>query len=195
LSTWSPQSSGCLKEVLPSTVDDFETVLSDAVDEKPLQLFLAANPALLSPLAPHGSTYWCLDRPRLGSEFVPDFLLASRTSEGYKWAMIELESPRERVLTQAGLPAKKAAEGLKQIRDWRIWLRENIAYARNQLDLKDIDAEIHAYLIIGRRHKHLQKQVKLYRELSDPATTVMSYDRLNDLVGRSLIFSGVDNGQ
>lgn len=195
LECWSDQLVTSSRDTAKVIIDEYDVVLSDSRDEKPLQTFLASQPSLLSSLSPPGGSYWCLDRPRLGSEYIPDFLLASQTSVGIQWSMIELESPLEKVLTKAGMPAKKAAEGLKQIRDWRIWVRDNINYAREQLGLKDIDAECTAYLIIGRRANLDQKQAKLYREMSDNKTVVMSYDRLRDLVGRNLIMNGAGNGE
>lgn len=182
------------REAAVATVDEFDHVLNDALDERPLQILLASNASLLAPLAPPGSDYWCLDRPRLGAEFIPDFLLASRTSEGFRWAMVELESPNEKVLTKAGLPAKKLAEALKQIRDWRSWLADNVAYARNELGLKDIEATSPAYIIIGRRSALDARQARTYRSLSTDSTTIMSYDRLRDLMGRNAWNSEVANG-
>lgn len=195
LKCWSNQLVTFSREPAKEIINEYEVVLSDARDEKPLQIFLASHPSLLSSLSPPGGSYWCLDRPRLGSEFIPDFLLASQTSAGVQWVMIELESPLERALTKAGLPAKKAAEGLKQIRDWRIWVRDNIQYAQNQLGLEGIDAECMSYLIIGRRSSLASKQAKPYRELSDNKTIVMSYDRLLDLAGRNFFMNGGSNGQ
>lgn len=182
------------REPASKTIDDFDRVLSDAADERPLQRFLASFPALLGPLAPPGSTYWCLDRPRLGAEFVPDFLLASITSVGFRWAMIELEGPNEKTLTRTGLPAKKMAEALKQVRDWRTWLTDNVAYAREELGLKDIEANCPAFVIIGRRGSLDPKQIKTYRALSADGTTVMSYDRLRDLMNRATREREVQHG-
>lgn len=187
---WNENHVSYPRETATEIVDEFDLVLSDARDEKPLQTFLAANPPLISPLAPPGNTYWCLDRPRLGSEYIPDFLLASRTSVGIQWAMIELESPLENIMTKTGVPAKKTAEGLKQIRDWRAWLRDNISYARTELGLTDIDAECNSYLVIGRRSNLKPSQIKQYRELSDNKTIVMTYDRLRDAFGRNFTISG-----
>lgn len=195
LECWNDQLVRSSRETAKVIIDEYDIVISDSRDEKPLQTFLSSHPSLLSSLSPPGGSYWCLDRPRLGSEHIPDFLLASQTSTGIQWSMIELESPLENVLTKAGMPAKKAAEGLKQIRDWRIWVRDNVNYAREQLGLKDIDAECTAYLIIGRRANLNQKHAKLYRELSDNKTVVMSYDRLRDSVGRNLIMNGAINGE
>lgn len=173
----------------PLVVDEFERTLGDATDERPLQTLFAAQPALLAPLAPLGSGYWCLDRPLLGAELIPDFLLATHSSAGFRWTMIELEGPNERALIKAGLPARKLAEALKQVRDWRSWLRSNIAYARDQLGLREIDAECRAYIIIGRRAALDPKQAHIYRELSDGTTTIMSYDRLLELTRQSGIYA------
>jgi len=170
------------REPAPQSTDEFERVLADAPDERPLQDLLASFPVLLGPLAPMGGALWCLDRPRLGSEFVPDFLLASITSVGFRWAMVELESPNEKALTKAGLPAKKLSEALKQIRDWRTWLTDNVAYARGELGLKDIESTCPAYVVIGRRGSLDPKQIKTYRALSTDTITVMSYDRLVDQI-------------
>ena len=173
------------REPAAETVDDFERLLGDVSDERPVQSFLASFPVLLGPLAPPGGSTWCLDRPRLGSEFVPDFLLASITSVGFRWAMVELESPNEKALTKAGLPAKKLAEALKQVRDWRTWLTDNVAYARGELGLMDIEANCPAYIVIGRRGSLDPKQAKTYSALSTNGTTVMSYDRLLDQMNRA----------
>jgi hypothetical protein len=163
-------------------IDEFARILGDAADERPLQRFLADQPTLLAPLAPPGSGFWCLDRPPLGSEFIPDFLLATRSSAGFCWTMVELEGPNERALTKSGLPARKLAEAMKQVRDWRSWLRVNIAYARNQLGLTEIDGECHACVIIGKRAALEPKHAQVYREISNDRTTVMSYDRLLEMM-------------
>ena len=181
LEKWTHRKFNVRRPAARVVVEEFHYVLGDAADERPLQAHFAAQPTLLAPLAPLGSGYWCLDRPQLGAELVPDFLLASRSSAGFRWAMIELEGPNERALTKAGLPARKLAEALKQVREWRSWLRSNIAYARDQLGLTEIDAECRAYVIIGRRAALDPKQAHIYRELSDGMTTIMSYDRLLEL--------------
>ena len=168
------------REPAPDMVDEFERILSDSADERPLQRFLASAPMLLGPLVPPGGSYWCLDRPQLGAEFVPDFLLATATSAGFRWIAIELESPTVKALTKAGLPARKLADALGQIRDWRTWLTDNVAYARQERGLKDIDGGCEAVVVIGRRNSLDSRQVKRYRALSADGITVMSYDRLHD---------------
>ena len=173
------------REPAPETLDDFARVLGDAADERPLQKLLATSPVLLSPLVPPGGNYWCLDRPELGAEYIPDFLLASITSVGFKWVAIELENPNKKALTQAGLPAKKLADALGQVRNWRTWLTDNVAYAREERGLKDIDGNCAAFVIIGRRSSLDPRQIKKYGALSADGVTVMSYDRLHDSIRNS----------
>ena len=174
------------REPAAHNLAEFEAVLGDASNERPMQRLLATCPVLLGPLVPPGGTYWCLDRPRLGAEYVPDFLLATTTSVGFRWLAIELESPMAKALTKRGLPARKLAEALGQVRDWRVWLTENVGYARTERGLKDIDGNCEAVVIIGRRNSLDAKQITRYRALSSTGLTIMSYDRLGDTIRSSV---------
>jgi hypothetical protein len=181
----------CREEITPSNVELelFESILNDATDERPLQTFLAAHPHLMMCLLPPGRGAWCFDRPRLGSELIPDFLLCTQNSSGMLWCMVELESPTRAPLTHTGLPSQKLAQALTQVRDWRVWLRANIAYAQHQLGFQDLDAECHACVVIGRRHRLHARHAARYRELSDKRATIMTYDRLLEATtrGRSIM--------
>ena len=188
----------CADGDLPSAseVAALESVLAEAHDERPIQIFLAAHPHLLTCLLPMGRGAWCFDRPRLGSEFIPDFLLCTDTSAGMQWRMVELESPARTPLTQAGIPTQTLNHALAQVRDWRGWLRANIAYAQNALGFRGLDAECHASVVIGRRYAIDQRHAARYRELSDNRTTIMTYDRLLDALARGrLPLESSTNGQ
>src|SRR5438132_3266173 len=156
----------------------FESVLNESKDERPLQIFLAAHPHLLTCLLPPGRGAWCFDRPRLGSELIPDFLLCTQNSSGMLWCMVELESPTRPPLTHTGLPSQKLTQALTQVRDWRVWLRANIAYAQHQLGFQDLDAECHSFVVIGRRHQIQARHAARDRELSDEFATIMTSYRL-----------------
>lgn len=75
----------------------------------------------------------------------------------------------------------KLAHGIAQINDWRDWLRDNIAYARGELDLKGISGDLAACIIIGRRAAMNNHQQKRYAALNRMGFTVLSYDRLLDI--------------
>lgn len=187
------------RRCLPSPANDghvrlFVEILADASDEKPLQTFLASHPHLLTALLPPGQGAWCWDRPRFGSELIPDFLLCTRNSTGVQWVMVEVESPTYPPLTRAGLPAAKLNEALGQVRGWRAWVRQNIAYAHQQLGFRGLTAESRAYIIIGRRSAIAAHHSAMYRELSSERTTVMTYDRLVETVCRGRDMTGAQDG-
>lgn len=172
----------------------FRNTLDDAVDERPMQTFLASHPHLLECLLPPGRDAWCWDRPRFGSESIPDFLLCTRNSTGFEWVMVELESPAVKPLTQAGLPTAKLREAQGQIQDWRIWLRDNIAYAQTQLGFQGLTAEAQAVIVLGRRSAIDLKHAKRWREISTSNTRIMTYDRLIDSFGGGRNTNGANNG-
>src|ERR1700679_859639 len=73
LDKWANCHVGAYREPGATAVHEFGRVVTDAADERPVQTFLAARPILLGPLTPPGGDFWCLDRPRFGAEWVPDF--------------------------------------------------------------------------------------------------------------------------
>lgn len=183
----------------PSPANDghvrlLEDTLADANDERPLQTFLTSHSHLLTALLPLGQGGWCWDRPRFGAELIPDSLLCTRNSTGEQWVMVELESPTQPPLTRAGLPAAKLNEALGQVRDWRAWVRQNIAYAHHQLGFRGLTAESPAYVIIGRRSAIVASHSVKYRELSSEKTTVMTYDRLLETIRRGRDMRGAQDG-
>lgn len=171
-------------------VSQFETLLGEAKDERPLQEYLARVPNVWRQLLPSPTDAWCFDRPPFGSEFVPDFLLCYRNSLGFNWILVELESPAKPPLTRAGRVAAKLNEAFGQLSDWRIWLRRNIAYAQNQLGFRDISAEFQAVIVIGRRHMLEEVHAARYRELSRDGVQVMTYDRLAEIARHGVLQEG-----
>jgi hypothetical protein len=155
-----------------------QQILNDAPDETPLQTFFASHPHLLTCLLPQGRDAWCWDRPRFGSELIPDFLLCTRNSTGFEWVMVELESPTVAPLVQNGLPGVKLREAQGQVANWRIWLRDNIAYAQRQLGFEGLTAEARSVIVIGRRNGISPRHARIWRELSAGNTQIMTYDRL-----------------
>lgn len=166
----------------PSRLEKEELLdlLSDARDEKPLQTYLFRHPAFFYRFLPPGKNSKVHDRPKLGAEYIPDFLISVQNSAGSHWACVELESPTALPLTKAGELGSKLNHAIGQLNDWREWLRDNIAYARTQLNLKRVSAEMDAWIVIGRRHSMNENQLKRYSALKRLGVQVMSFDRLID---------------
>jgi hypothetical protein len=175
-----PWPSSYIHQLVPSrqNVTDLEDAVSDASDERPVQGVLASTAGLWRGLLPSCQDAWCFSQPALGNQYVPDFLLCYRNSRGFNWILVELESPTKPPLNQNGRVAAKLNEAIGQVRDWRIWLRQNIAYAQNQLGYRGISAECPAWIVIGRRHMIEPRHALRYRELSAADAEIMTYDRL-----------------
>lgn len=161
--------------------EQFRVVLNDAGDEQSLQAFLTVNPALLLRMLPPGGNILLYDRPKLGSEYIPDLLISVVNSQGASWTCIELESPTAKPLTGAGDMSAKLTHAIGQIDDWRDWLRDNLTYARGTLGLKGISNELNTWIVIGRRSTLNERQRRRYAALNRKGFTILSYDRLLDM--------------
>jgi len=141
-----------------NVINEFSDLLDSAEDERPLQRFLEVHPEVLIRKLHGGHGRWCVPHKRLGSELIPDFVIGERSSMGFEWYAVELESPAASMFNQANEPSRTLNHALTQISDWRIWLKKNIDYAtrsRNQqgLGLTDIDGDLPGIVLIGRRDK------------------------------------------
>jgi hypothetical protein len=167
---------------------EFQHVVDSSADERPIQKWLEANPAALV-LRLGAVNGWVFGRPRLGAEFVPDFMSCTWDSRGYHWSLLELENPKFSPLTQEGGQSARLTHAIQQILDWRIWLRANIQYAQQELGFRDLDAGFRAHVVIGRRRTLDSREPLRYRELSRDDLEVMTYDRLIERLVKNLRLS------
>jgi len=160
------------------TLKDYYKLLDKKCNENAIHNFIAQHPIMLACMMYGGKGNWVFSKPKLGDKYVPDFLMCTQDSGGFHWALVELESPNKKALRKDGQQSAHLSTAIKQINEWRIWLRKNIAYARHGLGFIDIDAECPALIVIGRRKSILPEMQEYYRELSNDKLKIMSYDRL-----------------
>jgi hypothetical protein len=110
----------------PELFGQFERIVNEAEDERPLQAFFTEHPYLLA-LAFRVHRCWVFPKPRLvgGGKYIPDFLLCDRNSLGYHWTLIELESPKMEATNEGESVSKVCHHAVQQILDYRRWLRDN----------------------------------------------------------------------
>jgi hypothetical protein len=131
-----------------------------------------------------------IPRKRLGSEFVPDFLIGDKNSAGYRWVAVELESPAAKMFNKNGDPSAALNHASRQILNWQHWLKKNLSYATNSivengLGLPDIDSDVEGLIIIGRRSSIPSDAKLLRRQLSLKLNIhFQSYDWLTDLAAQ-----------
>ena len=135
----------------------FKERLDSATNENEIQEFLQAHPVLLALHLGGGHGRWVHPKPRFGAEHVPDFVIGEKSSVGYEWKLVELESPLMPLFTKAGNPSRYLTHAIRQIDDWKVWLRTNQNYASRPKDQQglgftDIDLNVPGLILMGRRN-------------------------------------------
>lgn len=141
------------------THDDYTALLNalnGAKREEDIQQFLQSNPQFLIQHLGGGHGRWVLPKQKLGAEHITDFVIAERHSFGFGWQAVELESPLRPMFNKNGDPSQHLNHAIRQITDWRAWLKSNQAYASRPktdggLGLTDIDSNLRGLILIGRR--------------------------------------------
>jgi hypothetical protein len=173
------------RDVTQADIADYATVLEAAADERPLQEFLASRPGMLSQQL-STSCRWVIALPRLGAEYVPDFLVARLNSGGLHWTLVELESPRAGLFTRQGRKTRQLDAGTRQVSDWRDWIAANRDYAQRPkatggLGLPEIDYSARGLVIIGRRSAVTDDDRRRLKSIAfNERLDVHSYDWLID---------------
>ena len=177
-------------------IDRFEQIICTSNDEKPIQKHLEAHPQIITALL-GGRNKYCIPQKKLGSEYIPDFLISDIDSLGINWILIELETPKSSMyLKTTDQLDKFSRKGVSQIQEWREWLTSNIAYARNKrkdngLGLIDIRPDCRAVVLVGRRsylRETKETERNQYRDKSN--IHIHTYDWLIDKLRGTLAFNG-----
>ena len=164
--------------------NDFEKCLSSAKSENELQKYLSSNPYVLAVQLGGGHGRWVIPKKRLGAEHVPDFMVAEKSSVGFEWYAVELESPHVKMFTKSGNPTHQLTHAIRQIQDWRVWLEHNRNYAsrprkESGLGLTDITANVDALILIGRQADINDSSNNLRRRMiKETRIKIHSYDWL-----------------
>ncbi|WP_083880770.1 Shedu anti-phage system protein SduA domain-containing protein [Nocardia araoensis] len=151
------------RSLTASDVTSFEEVLDSASNEHPLQAFLAERPHLLvnAHLA-HGCR-WVKAQPRLGAQYVPDFMVARMNSGGLEWTLIELQSPRGGLFLANNQPGSQLREGIDQVSRWRgLLTRWGTAVATSE-GYPALSPDFRGIVLIGRSGDKLQDLAGLQR--------------------------------
>ena len=116
----------------------------------------------------------------MGGKFITDFLLADLSSLSINWEAVELESPKAKLFNKNGDPAHTLNHAIKQIRDWRTWLTNNLGEAtrlqqNDGLGLIGIEPELECLILIGRRrdldYTQQDARQRIHREIKGETHT------------------------
>jgi hypothetical protein len=114
----------------------------------------------------------------LGDYYKADFLVIGKSSGGYEFIFIELESPCKGISTKNGDFSVSINKGLKQVNEWNRWIQNNFKSIRYTLEkykkpeknlppeFFDLSMErIHFAVIAGRRKHYNPNTYQRRREL------------------------------
>lgn len=126
--------------------------------------------------------------------FVADYLLVGKSSGGYQFVFVELQSPTGAITNAGGSFGTTLRKGIKQIEDWDEWIDSN--YANLELffsksmwpeaelpkEFRKLDkSRIHYTLVAGRRPDFKDKTYTLQRKLKKERNiNLLHYDNLID---------------
>jgi len=171
-------------DVTSAHVRRFAKRLENSRIERDMQGFLEREPMLLIQHLGGGHGRWVLPQKRLGDRYITDFVIGEKSSVGFEWTVVELESPSARMFKRNGEPTAALQHALQQVRDWRSWLGKNQSYAAKPrleqgLGLTNIRSDLAGLIIIGRRSQTDPRTNDRRQQLmSETNCRIHSYDFL-----------------
>lgn len=155
-----------------------DLVYSDERMEEPLQKVIARYPSLLACVVVGGGQRYVIPKQQLGNQFVPDFLVLGVDSAGVHWATVEIEAARHTMHNQDGTLSTPTRHAVRQVRDWREWLTDNVAYAQSTLGLPGITNRASGLVIIGRTEPVLPRDPEREALAVESRIVIHSWDWL-----------------
>ncbi|MDO4293850.1 MAG: DUF4263 domain-containing protein [Eubacteriales bacterium] len=139
----------------------------------------------------HHETY-LFPEQKLGNEYVVDYMLVGKNSDGYHIVLVELEKANtEYLIATANTESESVRKGLTQIQDWKRWIDSNRDYFLKNIGFFDHKINIpvyriHYYLIVGLRERMNQtaldvRSQSIYEKIN---TKIVTYDRVADNIRR-----------
>lgn len=149
-----PSRDQCLLEL-----DQLENGIASEWKEQDVQRYLKQRPYLLVGKFRSGHGTFAFPEVSFGGKYYADWLVASGSSGGMMWEMIELECPQSLPFKKDGHFSKATRKGINQIQDWRNWLRPNLLSAetprsRNGLGLFEINPDTRGLVVVGQSEKY-----------------------------------------
>ncbi len=177
-------------------VEQLQEVIESANDEKPIQQFLEANPQALTAILT-GRTRFLIPRRSFAGKYVPDFLISDLDSLGFRWLLVELETPKSSItMSRHNDLEANARRGVSQIKEWREWLQNNLDMARRSKredgqGLVDIRPQSEGLVLVGRRTLLPENSSAVRnRIIEENQIRIHTYDWLLEALLGTLRFSG-----
>lgn len=107
--------------------DDFSVLLETCKKEEEINQFLKKHQyILINCFLPMVGNIAVFSKPKLGNDFIPDFVIFNLVSGHIDLIFIELKKPTSKAYTKQGVDSRYLTQAKKQISQWESWLLDNI---------------------------------------------------------------------
>jgi hypothetical protein len=139
-------------------------------------------------------TYIVVSNLEMGADLKPDLVVVSdNQSFGFKYELIELESPHDQVFTSKKRQTAKLTHALQQVEDWQRWLEKHPDSAKELFPSKAHwvwgDPQVSYTVIIGRRAEMIQNNEIRIQKSTKYLCSIRSFDHLTDKLRENLFLS------
>ena len=175
MTPWNEVTDSPIHEAVKA---DWHELLDDTSKSEPDYLaFLRSHAGFFSPIM-HNFETVLISELRLGADYRIDFVLGgSVRSYGFKYTLIEIESPHTAPFTKKGVPSARLTTAMQQTRDWRNWIASHREEVR-RLFPAWTDLQLDYQIVIGRRSDpHMKKRNQIS---SQEPFHIRSFDYLTD---------------
>lgn len=145
-----------------SELDTLENGIKNGWNEQEVQRHLKSKPYLFRGKCRSGHGTWAFPEQSFGGKYFADWLIASGSSGGISWELIELECPQSSPFKKNGHLSDAARKGVEQIQDWRNWIQNNLHCTQNSkkqdgLGLFDLTPQSFGLIVVGRNNIYKTK--------------------------------------
>jgi len=178
-----------------SESNNFSNIIYKAINENEIQSYIKDNKKWFIPASiykeynfgHHGA--YLFPELALGREYVVDYALLGKNSDGYNLVLIEFEKANVPfMISTSNSESESVRKGITQLRDWKRWFDDNRQYFMISSGFKEKGVDIPTSrifycLVVSRRDLMIDKNSKNLRsqlcyEMNN--TKIISYDRLVD---------------
>ena len=193
------------KEYWETMKCEFQTLLNKNPNEREIlnyikdkeYYFLVASILIYYPFGHHMA--FLFREFEMPPNYIADFLLVGKNSDGYHFVFVEFEKPFGAICTEDGDLGVTIRKGIKQLNDWDYWLEKNfsnlipvfekyLGFHENVLpkEFYQLDkTRINYAVVAGRRSNFSEKTYRLKRKLwRENNFLLLHYDNLIDDTGQ-----------
>lgn len=180
---------GSIRQLREETSALFDAALA-AGNEEAIQRMLTENPYLIQYAIKNSGHHglWVFPKATIrttGADrspgLIPDFLVASRSSLGYRWTVVELKRADEQFANKAGTGfSSTASKAITQCQGYLAHFADYIDIVRANIRVPDLIQPSGAVILIGdsANETDAQRHIRANFVRTNPQIDVVSYDRI-----------------